>query len=109
MGLAGLTQTFSSNELNKALEKVRQWLFNGSSDLKVKSVNAATAGIVTQTSTANTANPPTSAQLVSAFGSPASLGAGFIGVLDDNSDNTNVYLCYTSDTSWFWLEGTKAL
>ena len=56
----------------------------------------------------NTANPPTDAQLDTAFGAPATLGAGFFGILDDNDAATNVYLCYTDGTSWFYERLTKA-
>jgi hypothetical protein len=54
-------------------------------------------------------DPPTDAELDAIFGAPASIGAGFIGLIDDNSADTDVWLVYTSDTSWFHLQGTKAL
>ncbi len=68
----------------------------------------ANAGINTIVSTDDVTDPPTDAELDSAFGTPATLGAGFVGILDDNSADTDVWLCYTSDTSWFYLQGTKA-
>jgi len=51
---------------------------------------------------------PTDAQLDTAFGTPASLGRGFIGTLDDASGETNFYICITTDNSWFWTLMTKA-
>jgi len=66
-------------------------------------------GLRTKYSEANVSDPPTDAELDSAFGTPATVGSGFVGVLDDNSDDTDVWLCYTSDTSWFYLQGTKAV
>ena len=52
---------------------------------------------------------PTDAQLDTAFGTPASLGRGFIGTVDDADGDTNGYIAWTSDASWYWLKGTKAL
>jgi len=69
----------------------------------------ANSGINTKTSTDDVTDPPTDAELDSAFGTPAALGAGFIGILDDNSADTDVWMCYTSDTSWYYLQGTKAI
>lgn len=51
---------------------------------------------------------PTDASLDSAFGTPASLGRGFLATIDDADGDTNGYLVWTSDASWYWLKGTKA-
>lgn len=67
------------------------------------------AGLNTKVSVADVADPPTDAELDAAFGEPAALGAGFIGILDDNSGDADVYICYTSDGSWYYLKGTKAV
>jgi len=67
------------------------------------------AGMRTKVSVDDVSDPPTDAELDSAFGTPAALGAGFVGVLDDNSGDADVYICYTSDTSWYYLKGTKAV
>lgn len=61
-----------------------------------------------QQDVSDVSDPPTDAELDSAFGTPASLGRGFIATLDDNDANTDVWLVYTSDASWFYLQGTKA-
>jgi len=66
-------------------------------------------GIRTKVDVSDIADPPTDANLDAAFGTPAALGDGFIGIVDDNSGDTDVWLCYTSDTSWFYLQGTKAV
>lgn len=52
---------------------------------------------------------PTAASLTSAFGAPATLGRAFIATIDDADGDTNGYLVWTSDASWYWLKGTKAL
>jgi hypothetical protein len=52
---------------------------------------------------------PTAAELTAAFGSPETLGRGFIGTVDDADGDTNGYICWTSDASWYFLKGTKAL
>lgn len=70
------------------------------------------AGTVKRLSGANvsTANvtTPTDAELDSAFGTPAVVGAGFIGVVNDNNGDTNVYFVFSTGTSWFFVTGTKA-
>ncbi len=52
---------------------------------------------------------PTDAELDSAFGTPAALGRGFLGTVDDADGDTNFYLAVTSDASWYWVKLTKAL
>lgn len=66
-------------------------------------------GVVTKVSIANTDNPPTDAQLDSAFGAPATVGKGFIGIVNDNNGGTNEYLCWSDGTNWFYATGVKAL
>lgn len=61
------------------------------------------------TSTENTANPPSDAELDTAFGTPAEVGNGFIGLLDDNDADANVYLCVSNGTSWWYVALTKAV
>lgn len=51
---------------------------------------------------------PTDASLDAAFGTPATLGRGFLATIDDADGDTNGYLVWTSDASWYWLKGTKA-
>jgi len=57
----------------------------------------------------NTANPPTDAQLDTAFGTPATVGDGFVGVLDDAGAGTAVYLCVSDGTNWWHALLTKAV
>lgn len=51
---------------------------------------------------------PTAAELTTSFGDPAVLGRGFIGTVDDADGNTNAYLVFCSDASFFYLKFTKA-
>ena len=51
---------------------------------------------------------PSAAELTGTFGAPASLGRGFIATVDDNDGDTNGYIVWTSDASWYFLKGTKA-
>ncbi len=68
-----------------------------------------TAGLHAVVSTDDVTAIPTDAELDTAFGTPAAVGAGFIGVVNDNNANTDLYLAISSGTSWYWLKATKAL
>ena len=59
-------------------------------------------------STDDTANPPTEAELVAAFGAAATVGAGFTAVLDDAGGGNNVYLVVSDGTNWWHVAMTKA-
>lgn len=69
-------------------------------------VNGSTAGLRTKQSVANvTEAAPTDAELDSAFGTPASLGRGFIATVDDNDGSSASVLVWTTDTAWFHVVG----
>lgn len=53
--------------------------------------------------------PPTDAELDTAFGTPATVGFGFVGVLNDNGADSNAYLCFSTGSSWFYAVGTLAI
>lgn len=57
----------------------------------------------------NVSNPPTDAQLDTAFGQPADLRWGFMGLVDDNDADATVWLVATNGTSWWYEQLTKAL
>lgn len=77
-------------------------------DLSVDKV-IATSGVRTKQSVSNVNDTtPTAAELTAAFGTPASLGRGFVATVDDNDGDTNGYLVFTSDASWYFLKFTKA-
>ena len=72
-------------------------------------LNASTAGLRTKQDVSNVHDTaPTAASLTSAFGSPATLGRGFVATIDDADGDTNGYLVFTSDASWYFLKFTKA-
>lgn len=67
------------------------------------------AGLKTKQDVSNVHDTvPTAASLTSAFGDPATLGRGFIATIDDADGDTNGYLVFTSDASWYFLKFTKA-
>jgi hypothetical protein len=55
----------------------------------------------------NVSSPPTDGELDTAFGTPATVGAGFTGVVDDAGASTAVWLIVSDGTSW-WYEGLTA-
>lgn len=83
-------------------------IYTGAGSVRFGGVVQCVSGVRTIVSSANTANPPTDAELDSAFGEPATVGSGFMAILDDNAGDTNVYLVYSNGTSWFHAIGTKA-
>lgn len=52
---------------------------------------------------------PTAAELTTSFGAPATLGRGFVGTVDDNDGDTNGFIVWCSDASFYFLKGTKAV
>jgi hypothetical protein len=80
--------------------------FTGTNTFTGRIVTTA-GGIQVPQSVANvTEAAPTDAQLDSAFGTPAVLGRGFIGTVDDNDGSTASVLCWTTDSAWFHVVGT---
>lgn len=65
-------------------------------------------GRVTKVSTADVSSPPTDAELDSAFGTPATVGKGFVGIVDDDGAGTTAYLVFSDGTNWWYLSFTKA-
>lgn len=59
--------------------------------------------------TSDVTNPPTDAELDSAFGTPATVGAGFMRFLDDNGAGSNFYMVASDGTNWWIFTGTKAV
>ena len=50
---------------------------------------------------------PTSAECVTAFGSAASVGRGFVGMIRDADADTNCFLVLSNGTSYYFLKFTK--
>lgn len=53
-------------------------------------------------------DPPTDAELDTAFGTPAAVGAGFVGVVDDDGAGADVWLVASDGTNWWYTALTKA-
>lgn len=56
-----------------------------------------------------TALAPTASELTGAFGSPATVGAGFIGVINDAGLGLAGILVWSDGTNWLYTLGVKAL
>ena len=70
--------------------------------------NFHAAGIRTIHSEANVTSPPSDAELDAAFGTPAVVGEGFIGLLDDNNAGTAGYMVFSLGGFWWYEVATKA-
>jgi hypothetical protein len=66
------------------------------------------AGARVKHATDDVSNPPTDAELDTAFGTPAAVGAGFVGTLDDNAGGANFYIVSSDGTNWWYTAMTKA-
>ena len=62
-----------------------------------------------QLSTDNVSDPPTDAELNTAFGTPEVLGPGFVGLVDDGNAHAYVWLCCTIAASWWYEQLTLAV
>ena len=72
-------------------------------------VVATAAGIRTKQAINNVGDTtPTAAELTTSFGAPATVGAGFIGIVKDNDADTNCFIVLSNGTSYFYLKFTKA-
>lgn len=101
-GTANLAITDSPTSFSSSLFIAQ----NGTAASQFGGIVNHSAGLRTKVSTANVSNPPTDAELDSALGAPATLGAGFMAIVDDNDAHTNEYLVWTDGTTWFHVAGT---
>lgn len=60
-------------------------------------------------STLDISNPPTDAELDAEFGTPATVGAGFMAIINDNNGDAAEYLVHGNGTSWWYVALTKAV
>lgn len=73
-------------------------------------VNATAAGVRTKQAINNVNDTtPTAAELTTSFGTPASVGSGFVGIVKDNDADTNCFVVVSNGTSYYYLKFTKAL
>lgn len=90
----------AGNELRVSSLKIGVTKAGSGSGTTVQGVNVAVNNVNDTT--------PTLAELTTSFGTPASRGAGFVGIVNDAAGDTNVYIVASSGTSYFWLKMTKA-
>ena len=86
-----------------------QRLLLNSSGATVTGALTATTGIVNVQSVVDFSSPPTDAELDSAFGTPATVGRGFIATIVDADGDTAGWTVWASDASWYYIAGTKAV
>lgn len=89
---------YTNDDLYYNTDGTTTWQFIGGS-----------TGLFTAQDVSNVSNPPTDAELDAAFGTPATLGRGFMATVDDNDADTDVWLVWTTDASWYYVKGTKAV
>jgi hypothetical protein len=59
--------------------------------------------------TDNVSNPPTDAELDAAFGAPATVGSGFVAILNDAGAGAHVYLVASTGIAWHTIELVLAI
>ena len=88
-------------------------IFGGDSTFKINKTTKiiTTDGIRTKKVVDDISDPPTDAELDTAFGDSTTVGAGFVGIIDDNGVGTDCYICWTTGVAgeWFYAKGTKAV
>ena len=59
----------------------------------------------------NVSAPPSDAELDAAFGAPARVGAGFVGVINDGGADTSgdIWICVSTGAAWHYAATTKAV
>ena len=67
------------------------------------SIVTCSAGVKTKVAVTDIAAAPTQAEMVTAFGTAAAAGAGFIGMIDDAAAGVNEYVCISNGTNWYYL------
>jgi hypothetical protein len=80
-----------------------------SSVTSTAAVNATAGGVRTRMAINNVNDTtPTLAELTTSFGTPASVGTGFVGIVKDNDADTNCFVVVSNGVSYFYLRFTKA-
>lgn len=82
--------------------------YNGSLASTIGGIVAFPDGVKLKVSTANVSNPPTDADLISVFGAAATVGAGFMAIVDDNNGHANEYLIWSDGTKYWQITATAA-
>ena len=67
------------------------------------SIVTCSAGVKTKVAVTDIVAAPTQAEMVTAFGTAAAAGAGFIGMIDDAAAGVNEYVCISNGTNWYYL------
>lgn len=62
----------------------------------------ATGGLLTIVSVDDVADPPTAANMATAFGAPSAATNGMIGVINDADAGLNVWLCVGANEAWYY-------
>jgi hypothetical protein len=92
---------FFTDSLGRLIQILEEW--------QRRVVTTVNSKLDTTASVANVSNPPTDAELDAEFGTPATVGAGFIAILDDAGAGANVYLVASDGTNWWYEALTKAV
>jgi hypothetical protein len=74
-------------------------------------LDVTSSSIQIKRETSDISNPPTNAEITSAFGTPAAAGEGFIALMDDNDAATNIYIVASTGTTedrWWYAALTQS-
>lgn len=84
--------------------------FVAGSRLRIIGIREEVIGTAISTySEADISSPPTAAELIALFGTPATVGACFSAIINDAGAGTNEYLVWSDGTNWWHVTGTKAV
>ncbi len=57
----------------------------------------------------NVSNPPSVTEITTAFDTPANVGEGYIGIINDNGVDSHVWFCLSTGSDWWYTSMTKAI
>lgn len=94
--------TTELSELREAFSRIKRNFKSLFRRVQQLEIDNSTQALTAAFSNANVSDPPSDAELDAAFGTPATVGAGFLAVIDDNGGDTDVRIVASNGTSWWY-------
>lgn len=97
------------NDIREAFRNIKINFSNLFRRVQQLEIDNSTQAQIVAFSNANVSDPPTDAELDAIFGTPATVGGGFMAVIDDGGGDTDIRIVTSNGTSWWYsAKYTKA-